>query len=845
MKHTSITGALRRAAALSLALLLTLPTAFANAGLPRLHTSTELTEGLTFHNTITENYDRRVESFALELSPESPVQPIFVQGSGSVYGAADINKAVRNAQAQGYHVLGAVNTDFFSASTGVPLGVAIEDGVYKSTGYQGSAVVIGRDGSISLVDEPQVTLTLTNSRSGRVVSPHHLNKARSSTGGLYLLNRDFSSDTHTSSMGWHVKFRLVGGPAPLGVNSTLTLEVLQVVHTDQPLSIGADEYVLTSDDASGYSEVFRSFQEGDRVTLTTTCTDPVLSGARWATGAGDVMIRNGKLTDSSRWAYIQSGKAPRSALGVKADGTLLVYAVDGRQADYSDGLGQLDLAQELLEQGCLWAVNLDGGGSTAMSVWLPGQTGPQLLSRPSGGSPRGCATYLLLVAPQSGDGVPHRLALPRSDLVVLTGSSVTLPAPVALDNGLNVLSADPGPVEITSETGLGSVENSVFTAGSVPGVETLHLISPGLGVSGEIQLYVVDHLTDLSLTVDGKPVKSLSGRAGDQLSLSVTGSYWDRPALHEPSSVGWSLTGGAGTVDSSGRLTVRQRGSGTLTASAGGQTLSVPFSFLNSHTDVPSGHWAYDAVEFCYQQGISAGISPTLYGPDLSITRADFVVMIHNALGKPEATQSPAFKDVFPSDYYYPAIAWAKSAGVAAGVGDGLFRPRDLILREQAFSILYHTLSVMGSPLPDADLSVLDRFPDRDEISGWALEASAALVAQGLVSGGSRGLVPLDNLSRAEMAALMQKLMTFAPPVTPPKPEPEPQIRTGTVFDADDGLRIRSGPGTGYEVLGALHTGDRVEILESLDGWYHILYRSQNVRTIEGYVSADYVRLDP
>ena len=121
MKKTTASNILRRAAAFLLALLLAVPAGYARAGERRLQTSSALTEGLTYYNTITENSGSRVESFSLELSPGSQAYPILLQGSGSVYGAASISRAVAYAQSLGYHVLGAVNTDFFATSTTAPL----------------------------------------------------------------------------------------------------------------------------------------------------------------------------------------------------------------------------------------------------------------------------------------------------------------------------------------------------------------------------------------------------------------------------------------------------------------------------------------------------------------------------------------------------------------------------------------------------------------------------------------------------------------------------------------------------------------------------------------------------
>ena len=114
----------RRAAAFLLALLLAMPVIYADAGDRKLQTSTPIVDGLTYHNTVTVNGGSRVESFSLELSPGSSAYPILRQGSETIYTGVTVNRAVSNAQAAGYHVLGAVNTDFFSMSTGVQIGRA-------------------------------------------------------------------------------------------------------------------------------------------------------------------------------------------------------------------------------------------------------------------------------------------------------------------------------------------------------------------------------------------------------------------------------------------------------------------------------------------------------------------------------------------------------------------------------------------------------------------------------------------------------------------------------------------------------------------------------------------------
>ena len=190
MRHT--TSLPRRAAAFFLACLLLLPSVYATAGERKLQTTTEIVDGLVYRNTVTTNAGSRVESFSMELSPYSAARPILLQGSGTIYAGATINKVISNAQEAGYHVLGAINTDFFSMATGVPIGIVIEDGVYKS-GTDGENAMAIVNNAVSIVDAPQVSMSLYDHATGVTVVPNSFNKARHPVGGVYLLNEAFST----------------------------------------------------------------------------------------------------------------------------------------------------------------------------------------------------------------------------------------------------------------------------------------------------------------------------------------------------------------------------------------------------------------------------------------------------------------------------------------------------------------------------------------------------------------------------------------------------------------------------------------------------------------------------
>lgn len=758
---------LRRAAALTLAVALALPlTAHAAAAQRVLQTTQTIVDGLTYVNTVSTAAAGRLESFSAELSPSSPLHPILLQGAGTIYGGASIDKAVAQAQSKGYQVYAAINTDYFSTSTGIPLGIVIEDGVYRSSAAGAPAMLIGAD-TVSLCAAPEVSLTLTNVSTGAVVTPNHFNKLRVPTGGVYLLNENFSEvSTRTTTPGWFVRLRLTQS-APLTVNSTLMLQVTEVLSSQQAISIGPDEYILTADDNAGLSELFDSFRVGDSYLLETRCTDPVLAAAQWAGGVGDTIVQNGVATSKSGWLYPDNARAPRSALGMRSDGTLLLYAADGRQSGYSVGLTLTDLADEMLALGCEWAVNLDGGGSTALSVWTPGQTGASVQNSPSDSALRACATYLLLVGETPGDGLPHALAPTENGICVLTGSSLTLPDAVIVDQALTPLGIERDTLQFYSGLGLGSITDGVYTAGMTPGTDSVVLWSNRLGIGGTTEIHVVNTLSELHLHAanSSASLSSLSVNPGDTVQLHVTGSYFGREALRGTTGVTFSVSESLGTVDETGLLTISPEAAagGELTVSAGGLTKTIAVNLLNVHLDVKSDHWAWEAVDFCYRNGIVSGISASEFGPDSLIRRGDFVLMLYSALGRPAVSAPCTFTDVSPSDYFSTAMAWAQEQGLMTGVGDGRCLPLDPLTREQAFTVLHKALPLLNMDCPDAPLSILTSFDDATQLSDYALTHTATLVAQGIVSGSGSYLHPKGNLTRAEMATLVHRVMTHTP----------------------------------------------------------------------------------
>ena len=100
-----------------------------------------------------------------------------------------------------------------------------------------------------------------------------------------------------------------------------------------------------------------------------------------AVGAGPALVADGQVRVSTN-EEVFFGSAipnthPRTAAGIRADGTLLLVVVDGRQP-VSRGVDLEQLAALMLDLGAEEALNLDGGGSSSLFV------NGELLNRPSG-----------------------------------------------------------------------------------------------------------------------------------------------------------------------------------------------------------------------------------------------------------------------------------------------------------------------------------------------------------------------------------------------------------------------------------------------------------------------------
>ncbi|MCL2392580.1 MAG: phosphodiester glycosidase family protein [Oscillospiraceae bacterium] len=732
-----------------------------------VYTNTRMiADNLEFRNTISWHGTLgRTESFALTMTGEGAARPMIMKGD-TLFGTTSISNMVSLAESRGLNVLAAMNTDFFfTQHGGVPMGIVIEDGVFKSSAGGRNAVIFGYDGSVDIIPPPIVWISLTNNggnaeynNAGQQVILSHFNKPRTERGGMVLYSEIFSTvSTRTTTPGWSVRFRILSGTP--SVSGTMLLEVTETLISEDAMPIGEGYMVLTAAEMSDLGHEFEKFAVGDVVTLSTSVTDQRLLNARYATGGGYILVSDGVVADASNWSSALQTRAPRTAFGIRADGSVISIVVDGRAPNHSVGMTLSELAEEMLRQGAVYAVNFDGGGSSAMSLRIPGERETTVISRPSDGSERRCATYLLFVTDVSPGGSVRNLGLRNDGVIVLAESEVDL-IPIATDAGFMPVGV-PDDIQVTAMIPGAIINELNYIAGSVAGPDRLRLYSPSTGAIGEGEVFVITRPTSISATRVGSttPLTSIRLSPEEVLELNVTATYYRRLVTAQINSFEFEVTGNIGQMIEPGVFaageTVAQ--SGTITISAGGRSLEINVEiagFEDMHN-----HWARDYAEFLASVGITTGVTPTQYGPELPMLRGDFILMLHRAAGSPEAVELSGFEDVPEDAYFAEAMAWAREVGVVGGTGGGTFEPLMPVTRASAFTFTYRALGVLGIDFETGTAEDLEDFADAGSVPDFAIIPTATLIRLGIVEGANGMLISDSTLTRAQMAKVLAMVL--------------------------------------------------------------------------------------
>ena len=179
-------------------------------------------------------------------------------------------------------------------------------------------------------------------------------------------------------------------------------------------------------------------------------------------------------------------------------------------------------------------------------------------------------------------------------------------------------------------------------------------------------------------------------------------------------------------------------------------------SAADKFTDVDKNAWYIDAVNYVVEKGLMEGTGATTFAPNATTSRAMIVTILYRLEGEPGVTKDVKFTDVASGQWYSDAINWAATNGIVNGYGENKFGPNDNVTREQMTAILYRYASYKGYNV--SGQANLNGYTDANTINDWATNAMRWAVSAGLIQGTSNTTIsPVDDSTRAQIATVLMR----------------------------------------------------------------------------------------
>ena len=189
-----------------------------------------------------------------------------------------------------------------------------------------------------------------------------------------------------------------------------------------------------------------------------------------------------------------------------------------------------------------------------------------------------------------------------------------------------------------------------------------------------------------------------------------------------------------------------------VSASAAGTTTRKATDFK----DYDRSAWYAEAVSAAVDNGLLYGKSSTIIDPNGDMTRAEMAAIINRSFGCYKVADISQYKDVAKSRWYYKDVGLAVQMGTYNGRSSSSMAPDAPITREEAMTVVARALELDYDAYAKTDLS---KFADEKNISSWALPYVRAMVGADYIHGRTKGLEPLDNITRAEFAQIFHNII--------------------------------------------------------------------------------------
>lgn len=294
---------------------------------------------------------------------------IDVANSGAVYGRSTLSSQMNNYPlAEDDRVIAAINADFFSSVTGIPLGIQISGGVLQTTNDKNQnhyAIGFKEDGS-AIIAKPELTIKALF--SNKTLEIDYVNKHPGFN--TVLLSSDYADKTYWSAIPHDViVLNKSSNVIKIGEGVTCVFEEYLTNQTE-PIEIKDEYWYIIAPTAEKKFTFASELVLGDIVAVQVTEPTGEWKNVTTAVSGGDLLVKDGKVVNPSSYDSAISRKfTSRSAIGIRADGSIVMYAVEkDKNGAYSGGVYIEAVSQALVNMGCVTALNLDGGGSTTIAA---------------------------------------------------------------------------------------------------------------------------------------------------------------------------------------------------------------------------------------------------------------------------------------------------------------------------------------------------------------------------------------------------------------------------------------------------------------------------------------------
>lgn len=608
----------------------------------------------------------RQTEYYVEYTPNTDAVPV-IANDGSLWGQSNINTVKDVMESQGNRVVAGINGDFFSFKTGLPMGTTISGGTLISKTADGQPAIGFREDGTAFIDHLEVQTTAE--KDGMTVDIECINKwYQSGFDPIFLLTDAFGKSSKTESECIFVIGTPISGH--LKIDSDLKIRIDERFEYDGEIAIPEGKIVFVLDKAFGKEELksfMNNLNPGDEVTIRNRAVNS--ETGQWGTAVegtgstGGRLLKNGEIQSG-----FEAGTAPRTAVGIKADGNVILYVLDGRQSGYSYGAQLTTLAQRMQELGCTNALNLDGGGSTTMGALLGGEDAFSVVNQPSDGVLRSVANYIFLKDNRKPTGEPWLVNIAPLNSVYYLGDTVKIQIQSVYDTH-NYKMDDSSAIQITAENAQTLQDGSIYFdkigAASIRIAGGIYENTLPITVHRQYFYDMDDHWA--------KPqIEAMSDRE------IIQGSTEDGKAVFKPNNQ-MTRSEFAMIISRFEKLDFSEY-----------ETVSLPFTDTDSIQA-----WALPAVKAVFGSGIMNGKSDdngaTLqFDPESPVTRAEAMTMLNRVLQLDSYSETAFADDELIPDWARDGITRLVSAGIAKGYEDNTIRPGNSITRAEGTVLLYN-----------------------------------------------------------------------------------------------------------------------------------------------------------